>query len=141
METRISSTTTVRGRVSGKDDLLVDGRVEGDVYIDGELIIHSEARIDGNIEANQVEINGCVKGNVSASASLSITKSARVQGDLLAPTIIIADGALVKGNVDIGGVKGGPEKRSTKKNKEGATVSDEPKLPEGTVARKVRVKS
>lgn len=141
METRISSTTTVRGRVSGSDDLLVDGKVEGDVCIDGDLTIHSDARIDGNIEANQVEINGCVQGNVSAAAVLSITKTAKVQGDLLAPTIIIADGALLKGNVDVGGIEGGTKKRSTKKTKEAAAVADEPKLPEGTVARKVRVKS
>ena len=145
IETRIISTTIVRGRISGDDNLLVDGRVEGDVSVDGDLTLHVDARIDGNIDAKQIEINGTVKGNITASVSLAITKAAKVQGDLVAPSITIADGALIRGGIEVGGLSQSPRSsgrsRPAKKKPIVEDTSEEPELPEGTVARKVKVKS
>ena len=146
IETRISSTTTIRGRVSGSADLMLDGRIEGDVSLEGNLTIDSLARVDGNIEAQHVEINGSVKGNILASQSLSIAKTAKIQGDLTAPTVLIADGALIRGGINIGdttkmGRTASPTPGGSKKKASAARQEVEPDLPEGTVARKVKVKS
>ena len=145
IETRISSTTTIRGRVSGSDDLYVDGQIEGDVSIDGDLFLDGDARIDGNIEAKQVEINGIVKGNISASTALLISKTAKIQGDLVSPSIVIDDGAMIRGAIDVGGVSGkssaGSRSKPAKKTAQSKKPVEEPELPEGTVARKVKVQS
>ena len=145
IETRISSTTTIRGRVSGSDDLYVDGQVEGDVSVDGDLFLDGDARIDGNIDAKQVTINGVVKGNITASVRLLISKTAKIQGDLVAPSILIDDGAMIHGAIDVGGLSAkdvaSSRAKPAKKQAQTTQHDDEPELPEGTVARKVKVKA
>jgi len=145
IETRISATTTIRGRVSGNDDLYVDGQVEGDVNVDGDLYLDSDARIDGAIDAKQVTINGVVKGNITASVALIIAKTAKIQGDLVSPSIVIDDGAMIRGAIDVGSLsaKNVPSSRSKPAKKQAQTTKqdEEPELPEGTIARKVKVKA
>jgi len=142
-QTLISSTTRVRGSITGSDDLTIDGHVEGDVRLDGDLHVDADARIDGKIQAHTVVVHGTVKGDINASTHLTLSKTARVKGALTAPLLRFEDGAMVSGEVMIGGSKNATRKSSkpapTAKSAP-ASDDDDASLPEGVVPRKVKVK-
>ena len=140
-QTVITASTHIRGAITGDDDLKVDGQVEGNIRLEGDLNLDAEGRIIGNIDAHDVQIDGAVKGNITASKHLTLSKTARVQGDLVAPAIVIIDGALVRGDVDIGSASNQSSKpKKTTKKQAPPLVAEETELPEGTVGRKVKVK-
>lgn len=91
--------TLIRGNVSGDAALDVQGRVQGDVTMQGDVSVGDEARIDGKLTGAQVSIAGTVVGNVRGSEAVLVEPGARVVGDLSAPRIGVAEGALVRGNV------------------------------------------
>ena len=145
-KTHISSTTRVRGSITGEADLTLDGHLEGDLRLTGDLDMDAEARVDGNIEARTVVINGTVKGNIDAAVHLTVSKTARIKGALTAPILRLEDGALISGEVTIGKASQSNRSASTKSAKQAAPASrstsevDDGQLPEGVVARKVKVK-
>lgn len=91
--------TVVRGNVRGEGSLEIQGRVEGDVTVEGEVVLGEEASVRGNVSGAQLSIAGAVQGDLRGSESVLIERGARVVGDLSAPRIGVAPGALVKGNV------------------------------------------
>lgn len=146
-QTHISSTTKIRGSVSGSQDLTVDGAIEGDVRLEADLNLHADARIDGNITAHSIVLHGTVKGDITASAHLTISKTARVKGAVNAPILKLEDGALISGDFAVGttatSAKSKAIKTSPKSSKASVSTevnTDEPELPEGVVGRKVKVK-
>ena len=140
--TLITASTHVRGAITGDDNLIVDGQIEGNIRLEGDLSLHADGRIIGNVEADNILINGTVKGNINARTHLKLSKTARVQGDLTAPAILIEDGALIRGDVDVGSLSAAaPKKAKPTKKKTAPKDGDDVVLPEGTVGRKVKVKT
>ncbi len=95
----IGRETVVRGNVRGSGGLEILGRVEGDVSIEGDVLLGDGAAVRGNISGAQLTIGGAVMGDLRGTESVLVEAGARVVGDLLAPRIGIAEGALVRGNV------------------------------------------
>jgi cytoskeletal protein CcmA (bactofilin family) len=91
--------TVVRGNVRGSGGLEILGRVEGDVTVEGDVLLGESAAVRGNISATQLTISGAVMGDLRGTEAVLVESGARVVGDLLAPRIGIAEGALVRGNV------------------------------------------
>lgn len=91
--------TRLRGRVRGEGDLEVRGRLEGEIEIDGELVIAPTALIKASVRGARVVIRGAVLGDVSASDSIILEESARVVGNLTAGRIAIALGAQIRGEL------------------------------------------
>lgn len=91
--------TFIRGNVSGSGSLEIQGRIEGNVTMSGDVFIVPGALVKGNVSANQLSVAGSVAGNLTASEGLALEPGARVIGDLVAASIGIADGALVRGLV------------------------------------------
>ncbi|HNY41193.1 MAG TPA: polymer-forming cytoskeletal protein [Bryobacteraceae bacterium] len=97
----IGKTILVKGTVSGKEDLLVDGRLEGDVDLpENRLTVGPGGQIEGKIRAREIVIYGVVQGNLEASERVEIRKNAKVIGDLRACRPVIEDEAYFKGNVE-----------------------------------------
>jgi len=97
----IGSKTTVRGQVSGKQDLVVEGRIEGHVGIDSQLTVEENGSVEADVEAEVATLRGEVRGPVTALRSLSVEATARVAGKLKAPSIAIADGARFSGEIEM----------------------------------------
>jgi cytoskeletal protein CcmA (bactofilin family) len=97
----IGSKTTVRGQVSGKQDLVVEGRIEGRVGIDSQLTVEEGGSVEADVEATAATLRGEVRGPVTALRSLSVEATARVAGKLKAPSITIADGARFSGEIEM----------------------------------------
>ncbi len=103
-QTEIQAGTTIKGLVQGNEDLLVAGRIEGRVELEGRLVVEAGAVLKAEVRAHQVSIVGTVVGNVTASEVIEIAAGGRVQGDLRAPTVRIDDGARLSGLLEVGDV-------------------------------------
>ena len=95
----IGRTSVVRGNVRGNGSLEIQGRVEGEVSVTGDLVLGESAGVRGNLSGATITVAGQVQGDVRATDSVIIEAGAKVIGDLLAPRIGVAAGALVKGMV------------------------------------------
>jgi len=108
MPTAIQSQTVVgrsmvlRGDLSGKEDLLIEGQFEGTISLPEHCVtIGANGEVKAEVHARQVVILGSVTGNISARERIEIRKSGQVVGDLVAAGIAIEDGAFFKGSIDI----------------------------------------
>ncbi len=91
----------IHGRVTGKEDLVIDGRVEGDIELpENRLTVGASGHVQGGIRAREIVVHGTVHGNLEASERVEIKKNARVMGDLKAQRPVIEDEAYFKGNVE-----------------------------------------
>jgi cytoskeletal protein CcmA (bactofilin family) len=92
----------VKGDITGCDDLLIDGSVEGTIQLDERrLTVGSAAKLKADINALDVVVSGQVKGNVRATRRIEIKKDASVIGDLTTAEIMIERGANFKGSIEI----------------------------------------
>ncbi len=104
----IGKSVVIRGELSGSEDLYIDGQVEGTIELrEHHLTVGPNGRVQANINAKEVVIQGSVKGNVRAVDRVEIRKSGSLTGDLVAARVVIEDGAFFKGSIDI--QKGGGE--------------------------------
>jgi cytoskeletal protein CcmA (bactofilin family) len=99
---RLGPTVQVKGEISGGEDLLIDGLVEGSVRLEGwKLSIGSRAKVTADIVAGELVVSGYLKGNVSARRRVEIKKDGSMIGDLNTAQITIEDGAYFKGSIEI----------------------------------------
>lgn len=97
----IGSKTTVRGQVSGRQDLVVEGRIEGQVRLESQLTVEESASVEADVEAVVATIRGEVKGPIVAGRQATLTATARVAGKVRAPSITIEDGARFSGEIEM----------------------------------------
>jgi cytoskeletal protein CcmA (bactofilin family) len=98
----LGSSLRVKGDISGTEDLLIDGLVEGLIQLDGrKLTVGSKAKVMADINARDVVVYGYVKGNVRAKGRVEIKKDGSVIGNLTTAQIMIEDGADFKGSIEI----------------------------------------
>jgi cytoskeletal protein CcmA (bactofilin family) len=92
---------TVRGTLTGEEDLVVEGRVEGSVSLAGHLIVAGSGVLEADLDVESIEVHGEVRGDIVASQSITIEKGANVSGNVRAPRVIIHDGAQFQGAVEM----------------------------------------
>jgi len=98
---RIGSGARVRGRIHGEGDLVVEGQVEGDLAIRGELTIAEGGSVASEtIEAQSVVVAGALEGDVAASGTVRLVAGARVRGNLKGSAVSIDEGARFSGRLD-----------------------------------------
>jgi cytoskeletal protein CcmA (bactofilin family) len=97
--TLIAQHTVLRGDIETQGALLVNGTVQGNARVGGEIAISSGAHWQGNIRARRAVIAGEVSGDVSVDEKLEIGASARIRGRVAAQLIAIARGAQVEGEI------------------------------------------
>ncbi len=99
----IGRSVRVEGKVISTEDLTIDGDVEGSIELgDHSLTIGSSATIKADLVAKNVTISGAVTGNVRARERLDVRATGSVVGDIAAPRLVMADGAVIAGHVDVG---------------------------------------
>lgn len=104
----IGKAVKINGQIVSKEDLFVDGDVEGTLEApDHKLTIGPNGTVHATIKAREVIALGTIQGNVEAIDKIEIRKEARLTGDIRTSRIIIEDGAYFKGSIDI--VKGEPK--------------------------------
>ncbi len=109
----IGRSVRVEGKVISTEDLTIDGHVEGSIELgDYSLTIGPSATIRADLVAKNVTISGAVTGNVRAREQLDVRATGSVVGDIVAPRLVMAEGAVITGQVGVGGnfqdPQGGP---------------------------------
>lgn len=103
----------VKGKISGSGNLIVMGRLEGEVDLAGELVVAPPAVLNGDIRAVTLAVSGNVTGTLSAKGKIHLEKSAVVNGRMTTPRISVVDGATFNGEIEMKkpAEGGGPAKR------------------------------
>ena len=115
----------LKGDISGKEDLHVDGNVEGLIQLeDCKLTLGPSAKLTGDVAAREVVVYGSVKGNLRGCDRIEIKKDASVVGDLTTNRMIIEDGAHFKGSIEI-----------ARKTTDASTDLDKPAYTRAAVAK------
>jgi len=108
----IGRTTRVRGRVTGAVDLEVQGFVDGEIAVGGDVTVDAHGMVGAGVRARRIVVRGAVKGDLLGEDSVLLEEGARVVGDVRAPRVAIAPGALVRGYVETGEGNGAPARAS-----------------------------
>ncbi|MGD0739827.1 MAG: polymer-forming cytoskeletal protein [Terracidiphilus sp.] len=99
---RIGKTIVICGEVNGKEDLIVDGRLEGTVNLaENRLTIGPNANVAADITAKDVLVLGRVQGNVVASGRVELRAGCNLEGDIRALRLAVEDNAVFRGKVDL----------------------------------------
>jgi cytoskeletal protein CcmA (bactofilin family) len=101
--TTIGPTIVIRGRLKVDEDLIIKGRIEAEITSSKAVTIESSGVVKANIRVQAVCIRGMLVGNIHATDKVEIEPEGRVIGDLVAPRVILHDGAAFRGHVDMTG--------------------------------------
>ncbi|TMG73619.1 MAG: polymer-forming cytoskeletal protein [Betaproteobacteria bacterium] len=103
IDSLIGATTRIDGNVVFSGGLRVDGMVRGNVSAltdqPGTLVVSADARIDGEVQAAHIVVDGTIHGPVHATESLELQAGSRVKGDVYYKSIEIHQGAVVEGRL------------------------------------------
>ncbi len=100
-ETIIGPTVVVDGEITGTDDLKVRGMVRGKVRLKGGILVAEGGLVEGQIEGTVVDVAGIMKGDASARERCQIMAGGKMLGDIRSQRILISDGALFRGKVEM----------------------------------------
>ena len=93
--------TVINGRLTGDEEVIVEGRVEGTIELNNHLLVEASGRITADVAVVAVTVRGQLRGKVVASEVVTLEPDCVVIGTLKAPRIIIEDGARFKGDIDM----------------------------------------
>jgi cytoskeletal protein CcmA (bactofilin family) len=99
--TVIGGSTRIEGELLSSEDVNIRGTVKGKIVVQGDLFVESSGNVEADVEADNVEAAGQVNGNMTARRKVEIVAGGHAVGDVRAQRILIADGAVFKGNVDM----------------------------------------
>lgn len=108
-QTIIGASVQVEGDFDGKGDVVVEGKLKGNLKTAQNVTVGSQAVIEASIQAKSAHIAGTVKGNIHVDDSLEITKTAKIHGDVVAKIIAIEAGAQFNGNCSTTGSQNQPQ--------------------------------
>ena len=92
----------IKGDISGSEDLVIAGRVEGSISLEGRVLtLAPGSHVVGTVSAAAVIVAGTLEGSIEAAERLEIKDSAMVEGDLSTPRLLVADGAHLEADVDM----------------------------------------
>ena len=98
----IGSGIHINGDISGSENLVIEGKVEGKIDLGGNQVhIGESGHVAADILAKNVKVDGTLQGDVEGRERVVISKSGRVRGNITAPRVMLEDGAIFKGSIDI----------------------------------------
>lgn len=100
--TVLGKSITIHGDLSGGEDLLMDGQIDGSITVaENKLTVGVNAQVKGEIRARDITVLGNVQGNLHASGKVELRGSAVVRGDIFARRLSIEDDAMVQGRAEL----------------------------------------
>jgi len=110
----IGPSIVIKGEVSGNEDLLIQGQLDGSVALGlNAVTVGDGGRVKADITGRIITIEGRVEGNLKAKEQIILRGTATVQGDIKAPRVVLEDGASFRGLVDMGVRESDAEPRRT----------------------------
>ena len=103
----LSGDVEIEGSITFQKELLIDGKVHGQINSDGVLTIGKNADIHGDIKAKSIIIFGKVHGNIAAAERCELKSKSILQGDLKAARLLMEEEATFNGQSEVSS-KSGP---------------------------------
>lgn len=98
----LSSDVEIKGSLKFSNDLIIDGKIEGEVHSDGSLTVGENAFVVGEIRTKSVVLFGRVQGNITVTERCELKSNAVLEGDIVAGTLSIEEGATFMGKSSVG---------------------------------------
>jgi len=93
------------GKLKCRGGARIDGDFEGEILADEALIIGKDSTVTADLNVPELHASGAVKGNVIAMKKVVLAPTAHIHGDLRTPSLIIQEGARIKGHIDVGPIR------------------------------------
>ncbi len=93
----------IEGSLNSLSETEISGTVEGDVTVDGKLLLGETGKINGNVRTTTAKIEGQVQGKFECTQDLEIELSGKLNNDVLSGKAMSVSGA-INGNVTCGGL-------------------------------------
>ena len=93
---------TFKGELSYEKGMRLHGKLEGKINTPGRLHISKEAKMQADVDAGAITVEGDVHGNLSANDRVELKQSARYEGDLRSSRLVVDEGAILVGHVTVG---------------------------------------
>jgi len=98
----IGSGIKINGEISGNENILIEGRVEGRIMLSGnDVTIGKTGQVMADVSAKTIRVAGEVSGDLKAKERVVISGSGNVHGNVVAPRVVLEDGAIFKGSIDM----------------------------------------
>jgi cytoskeletal protein CcmA (bactofilin family) len=98
----IGPTITIKGDLTGEEDLLIEGRVEGKVELRHHSVtVGKNGHIKADIYAKTITVEGTVEGNLYGEEQMIVRQSGTVRGNIVSPRVALEDGSNFKGSIDM----------------------------------------
>ena len=91
-----------KGKIISEGIFRLDGKLEGEIFHKGILIIGETAVIKGKLEVNALTLNGIIEGEVTAKERVEIHAKGKLYGNISTPTLVIQEGGIFEGNCKMG---------------------------------------
>jgi cytoskeletal protein CcmA (bactofilin family) len=99
---RIGAGLVLKGELSGEEDVIIEGRLEGKITLKhNSVIIEESGRVDADITASSICVAGEVHGNLLGTEQVVLLKTGRVEGNISAKSVTLETGAQFKGSIDM----------------------------------------
>ena len=102
LETTIGPNTHFRGDIQADGGIRIEGIFEGNIDITGNLVIGEGAKVVAEIKANNISISGAIKGNIAGNR-VEILETGRMWGDLTINSLLLNEGAYLRGQTTMHG--------------------------------------
>ena len=98
----IGAATAVRGQISTREDLWIEGQLEGEIQANQhQVTISASGRVRAQVRARSVVVEGELQGNAIGEQQVVLRSGSRVQGDIRAPRVALEEGCFFQGTVDM----------------------------------------
>lgn len=98
----IGKSIQIKGDISGAENLIIEGTVEGRIDLpQNDLTIGESGQVTADLKAKVIKVDGQVTGDMSGTEKVVVSKSGRVEGNIVAPRVTLEDGAKFKGSIDM----------------------------------------
>jgi cytoskeletal protein CcmA (bactofilin family) len=123
----LSSDVEIEGSIKFQKELLIDGKVKGEIISDGILTIGENANINGEIKTKSITVYGKVLGNITVAERCELKSRCTLQGDLKAARLVIEEGATFIGKSEV--TSGGAKAAATTPARPEIVRNEEPAAP------------
>ena len=97
----IGKQITIRGNLTGNENLVLEGRIEGSITLAKHLTVAPGGAAEAEIEVEDLTVNGLISGQIHATRRVVVASDGRVAGNIRAPRVVLESGARFKGRIEM----------------------------------------
>ena len=98
----IGASISIKGDISGEEDLTIEGRIEGEIrFQNHNVTVGAKGRVHADVYGKSIRVEGEVNGNLVGQDEVIIRETGKVEGNLTAPRVTLEDGSSFRGSIDM----------------------------------------